>query len=144
MIFITFGRKSLIERHISLLTELGILQISLVIGYQSRLVIEKVSASCDGVSVDFVENLNFDQGSGLSLLLGLSKNKDQSTLIMDADVLYDRNLLTSLVNSPFSTCLLVDEELDDTGEEVKVVANSNGFVTALGKRINHEGTCIVC
>jgi len=61
---------------------------------------------------------------------------------MDADLLFCRVMADRLLESPAPNCLLVDDRLVDTGEEVKVVAGSNGMVCGLGKQVRREGTVV--
>jgi choline kinase len=46
------------------------------------------------------------------------------------------------VASPVADCLLVDDRLVDSGEEVKVVSRSDGRVYELGKQVRREGVVI--
>jgi choline kinase len=85
------------------------------------------------MTIRYVENPDYTRGSVLSLhaarhlLVG-------PTLVMDADVLFAREVLARLVESPEPTALLLDRGFADTGEEQKAYAVGRDIVT-LSKKI---------
>ena len=86
-ILLEFNEKTLLERHISNLHQLGAERIIICAGYKQELIhkeLKKISSS----DVEIVSNKEFLLGSAVSLLKTqpvVSKNED--TLLMDADVL---------------------------------------------------------
>jgi choline kinase len=58
-------------------------------------------------------------------------------IIMDADVLYPRELLARLLASPDGNAIAVDEQFQDTGEERKVVCEDE-WVVEVTKKIGQD------
>jgi len=130
-----FGGVSLLRRHLLALPRVGIESISIVTGYLANQVESEVlTTGCDS-AVDLIQNGNYELGSALSLLRASAAFRNRPCLIMDADILFPLKMLRQLVEADFPNCLLVDGRLEDTGEEVKVVASSERRVTELGKRV---------
>ena len=119
-ILLEFDGKTLLERHISNLHQLGTERIIICAGYQQELIhseLKKIGSS----DVEIVSNQEFHLGSTVSLLKTqpvVSKNED--TLLMDADVLYHPEIINKLTSSQHKNCLLIDREFDEGVEPVKV------------------------
>jgi len=138
---IDFGNKTLLEHNISILSKCGIKQIILVIGYLGEMIRERIGSAFANTEIEYLSNSVYEQGgSGHSLWLARSKVKD-ATIIMDADLLFDERILKKLLNAEHKDCLVVDRELIDTGEEVKVSAES-GVIKEMGKEIWNYSNCV--
>jgi choline kinase len=83
--------------------------------------------------IGYVENPDYQKGSILSLLCARDTMLRDSTLIMDADVLFPDRFLRGLIDSPAESALLLDRGFQDTGEEVKLYAVGDRVI-ALGKK----------
>lgn len=139
---LTFGGKTLLQRHIESLGNLGLNQITIVIGHLAEQVKKEVARSSCEAPIQLIYNSDFEKGSALSLYRAEEIYKHEPALIMDADILCERTMFKRLLNAPPSNCLLVDEKLVDTGEEVKVVILGDGRVRELGKQITGSGRVI--
>jgi choline kinase len=130
-----FGEKTLLHRHLDLLGASGVEDITVVVGHHAEQVQAEVSRVACPVLVRLVLNPRYEAGSALSLLKDADAFRDAPSLVMDADILYGKELLERLIRAPSPDCLLVDSELRDSGEEVKVVALEDGRVWELGKNV---------
>ena len=138
---IDFGGRTLLERNISILGKYGVRNVLVVIGYLGDRIREKIGYEFANVRIEYISNLAYDEGgSGHSLWLAKSRIEGES-IIMDADVLFHEMILEKLVNSDYKDCLIVDRDLKDTGEEVKVTAESE-LIKEIGKEIGNYLTCI--
>ncbi|QBQ55988.1 NTP transferase domain-containing protein [Nitrosococcus wardiae] len=116
-----FEGRSLLERHLLILTQLGVQDIAIAIGYQA----EQVEQALDTVAFlprpQTVYNADFNKGSVVSLwTLREQLRAGGEILLMDADVLYDYRLGQRLLQSPHSNCFLLDRHLDPGEEPVKL------------------------
>lgn len=132
---LTFRGKTLLWRHIESLVELEFNRILIVVGYLVDQVKKEVARSPWEAHIQLIYNPDFEKGTALSLHRTEEIYKGEPTLIMDADILCERTIFKRLLNAPPANCLLVDEKLVDTGEEVKVVGQADGCVRELGKQI---------
>ena len=94
-----FNGKSLLQRHIEILHHYGLDDIVIVTGFESDM-IKSVLSDIGAIRVGISFNPNFTKGSILSLLTGLNTlTPEQNFILMDADVLFDHNIIDRLVNS---------------------------------------------
>lgn len=129
-----FDGKSLLQRHVELLQRYGINQINLVVGYQSELIIEHLNDS--GSDIRFIHNPRYTEGSLISLNCARDiLLKESQYLIMDADVLYDAQILARLVNTDKTNCLLIDRDFVPGDEPVKVCINSSNEIVEFRKKL---------
>ncbi|MFO0774636.1 MAG: phosphocholine cytidylyltransferase family protein [Nitrospiraceae bacterium] len=130
---IEFGGKSLLARHLEVLSSLGVRRATIVVGYKQEMIREAVGTSHAGVALTYVVNEQYHRGSISSLWMA-RQELDDDTVIMDADVLYHREIMRRLLRSSHPNCLLMDESVKQTGEECMVVVRG-GRVVALTKRM---------
>jgi choline kinase len=139
---LTFGGKSLLQRHLEMLDGIGVAKITIVVGHLADQIEAEVKRVDLHRQIDLVYNPQYRLGSGLSLLQAESALGSAPAIIMDADLLLCREMVTSLFSSSAPNCLLADERLIDTGEEVKVLVRSDGTVCELGKQIHRGGSVV--
>ena len=130
---IEIGGKTLIARYLEALAAVRVRQATIVVGYKQEMIRAAVGAGLSGVDVAYLVNEQFHRGSISSLWIARSALSDD-TIIMDADVLFHRDILRRLVESPFGNCLLMDETVRQQGEECMVVVEG-GRVIALSKKM---------
>ncbi|MEK7726215.1 MAG: phosphocholine cytidylyltransferase family protein [Nitrospirota bacterium] len=128
---IKIGGQTLLHRYLTLLASVGIRQADIVVGYKQEMIRAAVESDSCGVRVNFLVNEQFHRGSISSLWIARTAFTDD-TIVMDADVLFHREILQRLVSSPYENALLMDESVKQTGEECMVVVEG-GRVIALTK-----------
>jgi choline kinase len=114
-----FGGASLLGRHVAILRENGIADITVVTGYRE----DDIRAELDtiGGGVATVTNPDFRSGSVVSLDAGRAMMESGAPVVlMDADVFYDTRLMARLLDSPVADCLLLDREIEPGDEPVKI------------------------
>lgn len=131
-----FGGKSLLQRHVELLSQCGVEEIVVGVGYRHHLIEAELSRCPDGPLIRTVLNEDYRLGN----IVTLWKLRDEvdcgeDVLLMDADVLYDARLLRRLIESPNSSCLLIDRNCDPGDEPVKVCVEGERIVE-FGKLID--------
>lgn len=130
---IEFSGKSLLARHLDVLASLGVRRTTLVVGYKQEMIRDAVGASYAGVALQYVVNDQYHRGSISSLWMARHE-LDDDAVIMDADVLYHREIMRRLLRSSHPTCLLMDESVKQSGEECMVVVRGERVV-ALTKKM---------
>ena len=123
-ILLNFNNKSLLERHIKNLKLNQVKNITIVVGYENHLIIEKLkSLNCPQINVVF--NSEYELGSIVSVFHGLkSASAKEDILLMDGDVLYDEKILNLVIENKGS-CLAYDTDFEDDDEPVKVCMVKN-------------------
>jgi choline kinase len=130
------GGKTLLRRYLEAFATLGIAEAILVVGYLKEQVVAEASRGPAQVRVRIVENDRYTRGNILSLWQA-REEFDGDVVIMDADVLYPRELLARLLATPDGNAIAVDEQFQDTGEEQKVVCE-DGWVVEVSKKIGPQ------
>jgi choline kinase len=130
---IEIGGQTLLSRYLESLASVKIRQATIVVGYKQEMIRAAVGAHCHGVDISYLVNEEFHRGSISSLWIARTALSDD-VVIMDADVLFHREILHRLVTSPHENCLLMDDTVKQTGEECMVVVQGDRVV-ALSKKM---------
>ena len=136
------GGRSLLDRMLDALARSGIEETAIVVGHFQDQVRRAGGRARGAMRIRYLENPEFDRGSILSLWTARDLLRRDTTLVMDADVLFPDAFLARLIAAPAPSALLLDQRFSDTGEEVKLYA-VGPRVVALGKKIVPEGWEVV-
>tara|TARA_B100001250_G_C19613728_1_gene706177 strand:+ start:11 stop:754 length:744 start_codon:yes stop_codon:yes gene_type:complete len=132
-----FNDKSLLKRHIEILKAHNIEDIIIVIGFESKMIVEHLDNQ--QIPIHYILNERYTEGSILSLECAREILLNESEyLLMDADVLYDKEIITRLINTKIKNCLLLDRNFLDGDEPVKICVDENGNINEFGKIIPDE------
>ncbi|MGH7279138.1 MAG: NTP transferase domain-containing protein [Candidatus Rokuibacteriota bacterium] len=130
------GDRPLLLRMLAALEHEGIREAVLVVGHCADQVRAIAGARVGRMAVCYVDNPGYARGSVLSLYAAREHLREPA-LVMDADVLFPRELLRRLLAVPAPSALLVDRGFEDTGEEVKLYTRGDRII-ALGKKVVPE------
>ncbi|MEC8147456.1 MAG: phosphocholine cytidylyltransferase family protein [Pseudomonadota bacterium] len=123
-VLLEFNNRTLLERHIKNLQHEQIKKIFVVVGYQSQAIIEEIKNHASH-NIEVVFNNDYKSGSILSVFCALKQiSSKEDLLLMDGDVLYDKNILERLISNN-SSSLVFDSNFDDDDEPVKVCIKDN-------------------
>ena len=136
------GGRSLLDRMLDGLAACGVEESVLVVGHCQDQVRRAAGGSRGAMRISYVENPAYQKGSILSLWCARETMLKDSTLIMDADVLFPERFLTRLIAAPAPSALLLDRGFQDTGEEVKLYAVGDRVI-ALGKKFVPEAWDVI-
>lgn len=130
-----FDGESLLERNVKFLVELGVESLTIVVGYRKDEVVSEAVRHAPPGFVEVVENPMYRGGPIISLWRASDTLRSgSSVLLMDADVLYARELLERVALSRHGNVLLFDRAVDD-GEDPVRVCIRDGIPVEFGKRI---------
>jgi choline kinase len=136
------GGRSLLDRMLDGLAACGVEEATLVVGHCQEQVRRAAGGARGPMRIRYVENPAYHKGSILSLWCARGVMRGDSTLVMDADVLFPPRFLTWLIAAPAPSALLLDRGFQDTGEEIKLYAVGDR-VTALGKKLVPEAWDVI-
>ncbi len=137
-VLLEFAGETLLARHIAILRHAGVAELVLCTGYRAE-DIEAAIAACRARDfVRTIHNADFSEGSMVSLWCvreALAAGGD--VLLMDADVLYDHRLITSLIESRNANCFLMDRDIEPGEEPVKICIK-DGRIVDFEKKVEHD------
>jgi choline kinase len=117
-----FGDMTLLERHLRMLTNAGIDEVVLALGFRHELVEDELDRLAWLPRPEIVLNMNFELGSVLTVHTAAdAMTRGGDVLLMDADVLYDERIMRALAagNAPVNR-LLIDRDFEAGDEPVKL------------------------
>ena len=133
-----FNGISLLERHLKLLKHFQIEEVIIIVGYESQMIKDAITALNLDHWVQNIYNPNFTQGSVVSLWYAREiLEQENNLLVMDADVLYDYRILERLINTSNENCLLLDRDFEPGVEPVKICVK-NDLIVEFRKEINPD------
>jgi choline kinase len=128
-VLLRFGRKSLLEYHLEILKEQGIDELVLGVGYKHDYIEREIATLGAQDFVRTVFNADYREGNIVTLWsLRDELCRGDPVLLMDADLLYDEELLKRLINSPHENCLLLDRGFEPGDEPVKICVRDGEIV----------------
>ena len=124
-----FGGKSLLHRHLELLSKCGVSEVAIGVGYQA----ERINTAIENIHPRpkvFMEfNEAYELGSIVTLwVLRQHLKASHDLLLMDADVLYDQRILERLIQTDHRNCFLMDRDLEPGEEPVKLCVRQGQLV----------------
>ena len=130
-----FAGRTLLARHLDILASVGVSEVTIGVGYRADDIRAAAVAAGFPGRIDYVTNPDYREGSVVTMaVLGdAMSTADGPALLMDADVLYDREILARLVGSPHANCLLVDRDFEAGDEPVKVCIRGAGEIVDFRK-----------
>lgn len=131
------GGSVILERTIRNCLSCGISQIVLVLGHRSDQVKQFVDKTFRGIRVTYVINDQYrDTNSGYSLMLAASAVGTADFVKIDADVVFDTQILRRLTDSDLPNVLCIDRNAVRAGDEVKIVTDDQMRVVKIGKSVD--------
>ncbi len=129
-----FNNESLLQRHIKVLKENKINDVTLVVGYNADMIKQHLSDS--SMNISFIDNPRFKEGSLVSL--GCARDillNETQFILMDADVLYHNDIIKQLVDSERANCFLLDRDFIPGDEPVKLCIDKKNNIIEFRKQI---------
>ena len=136
-----FG-KSLLERQIDLYHELGINDISIVTGYKS----EQINFP----NTTIIQNKNYASTNMLETLFCAKHKLLDSTIVSYGDIIFEKNVIKSLINSNDEISLIVDKQwkkywkkrFSNPLSDAESLIIDGEFITEIGQKVtSYEKIC---
>ncbi len=128
-VLLRFGGKSLLQRHVEIFQRHGIKEMVLAVGFRHEAIEHEIAAIGAQDFVRTVLNRDYTEGNIVTLwTVREDLCTDEPVLLMDADVLYDEEIIARLINSPHENCLLIDRDFDPGDEPVKICIRDDQII----------------
>ena len=130
------GEKNLLHRTMDNILENGIKDFVFVTGYRENMIKDYLDKNFPDINKTILTNPDYENNNN-SYSLWMTKDyiKDDM-LLLDSDILFNKNIITKLLNSNFENCLAVNvtDKLD--AEQIKVIVDSKNSILQIGKEID--------
>ncbi len=110
----------------------GMHRLTLIVGYERQRLMEAVGPARGGLRIEYVVNEDYDtteHGWSLYMARDAWRQGHAPVLFMDADNVFDPDLLDRLLAAPEGNVVLVDPTFDTSRQEDELVLGSDGHVT---------------
>ncbi len=134
---IKLGNKSLMHRQIEACLGAGIKDFVFVLGYRHEELKAHILEILSEENCTFVLNEKYAETNTLYSLWLTVKYFDDDFVYLNADILFQADLLKKIIGKSEIPLLLI-EESRCADEEVKMITDNNKFVKEIGKKLDPE------
>lgn len=130
------GNKNLLHRTIDNVLANEIKDFIMVTGYRENMIKKYLEDNFKGLNIRYLTNPDYENNNN-SYSLWMTKNYIKSDmLLLDSDILFDKNIIRELLNSGRENCLAVNcsDKLDE--EQIKVIVDGVNKILEIGKEID--------
>lgn len=132
------GEKNILELTIDNIIANDINEVIIVTGYLEEQIRNFVSNKYPDLNVTYIYNEVYGSTNNIySLWLTKESLSGDAMLLMDSDIIFDKEIITRLLASEYESCLALKRH-DVQDEEIKVKAGENGRVLEIGKEVKLE------
>lgn len=132
---LNIGSKNILFRTIENIRHNGINDFIIVTGYRENMIKDYISENFSGINVQFLTNGDYENNNNsYSLWMTRDYIKDD-IILLDSDILFEKEIITKLLNSPYDNCLAVNvtDKLDE--EQIKVMIDNENKILQIGKEV---------
>jgi choline kinase len=129
------GDKSILELTIDNVIANNINDIIIVTGYLEQQIKNFISAKYPDLNVTYIYNEVYNTTNNIySLWLAKDSLLGDEMLLMDSDIIFDKDIIAKLLSSGYDNCLALKRH-NVQDEEIKVKTDENGRVLEIGKEV---------
>ena len=129
--------KPIIHYQLEALKDLNVNDITIIVGYHREMLISNIVNSFPDLKFNFIINHHYFETNTAYSVFKAKESLDSKHLLMNADVIYKKELLAKLFNSTYENILAVDVKSCGR-EEVKVIDGGKNNIVAIGKDLIEE------
>ena len=129
--------KPIIHYQLEALKDLNVNDITIIVGYHREMLISNIVKSFPDLKFNFIINHHYFETNTAYSVFKAKESLDSKHLLMNADVIYKKELLAKLFNSTYENILAVDVKSCGR-EEVKVIDGGKNNIVAIGKDLIEE------
>lgn len=126
--------KTLIEHALDALSEAGIKKVVLVIGYEGEKLKNFIGDNYKDVQIVYVHNKIYDKTNNIySLWLASSYLKEEDTILLESDIIFEKDILKDIINNPNPNVALVAKYESWMDGTVTMVDEENNILSFIPK-----------
>jgi choline kinase len=129
------GDKCILELTIDNIIANNVDELIIVTGYLQDQIKDFIAAKYPALKVTYIYNDVYSSTNNIySLWLTKDYLIDDEMLLMDSDIIFDKEIIKRLLRSGYDNCLALKRH-NVQDEEIKVKVNANGKVLEIGKEV---------
>jgi choline kinase len=130
---LNIGEKNLLHRTIENIIDNDINDFVFVTGYKENMIRDYLVRNFPGINKIILTNPDYENNNN-SYSLWMTKDfvKDDM-LLLDSDILFDKNIITKLLNTNHENCLAVNVTGKLDAEQIKVIVDNQYKILHIGK-----------
>lgn len=102
--------ETLIERSLDILSQFDLSRVVIVVGFAGQRLVDYLGNSFNGLPIEYVENPIYDKTNNIySLYLAKDFLEKEDTLLLESDLIYEKEIIDRLLNHPFPNLAAVDK-----------------------------------
>ncbi|MCO6473013.1 MAG: phosphocholine cytidylyltransferase family protein [Melioribacteraceae bacterium] len=129
--------KTILERTVSNILDNGIDDFIIVTGFLKEKIENHLSEKFPELNVKYIFNDVFNSTNNIySLWLTKDFMIGDEMLLLDSDILFNKQILKLLLESPYNNCLAVKSGFKLSEEEIKVTVSMDGSIKEISKVVD--------
>ncbi len=129
--------RPILRRLLDHLAVLGIDEVTIVLGYLGLKIRDAVAQWSPAIRIGFVDNVDYaTTNNGYSTLLAGPTAGGYEFVLLDADIVCEREVIARVLRHPIPDCLGVRPSTTLGVEEMKIVLDANGRVSECAKTVD--------
>ncbi len=133
--------KPIIAHSLDTLAEHGLRHVTFIVGYMRELLMETLGDGRGDLSIDYVASPDYATTEhGWSLYLSKQRWAEarSAVLFMDADILYDPQMIDSVLDAPHDNVMLVDDMMEPGDREEDLLMTRGTRVTGIERGLERD------
>ena len=119
------GRKRILEYLLDNISECGIKEAVIVIGYKAEEFMKIVGTKHKNCKIKYCINKDYEKNDNMYSLWMAKDEIEDGFIFFNADVMFNVGILRKLIDNPYPNCIVVDDnsKLEDSAMKVKILDN---------------------
>ena len=135
--FLEIHNKKIIEYTLDIISELNIIDVTIVVGYLKDMFINKIGYSWKNIKINYVVSDNYDS-TGHAWSIYQTRNIclkiSKPILLIHADIFFDKRILIDVINSEFLNLIAIDQNYKIIDGDEVVICGENNITHSIKKR----------
>jgi choline kinase len=132
------GGKPMLSYALDTFQDEGIVEVVIILGYYREKFIEYLERNYPEMNFQYIINHHyFETNTAYSLYLCRQELNENNYILLNADLIFPRQLLKRLIESKLKNVMAVEKKTCGD-EEVKVIAGADNRIVAIGKELIQE------
>ena len=131
---IKVGDKTILEYMLDNISECGIKEVILIVGYNADVVRDKIGEKYKNCKIKYYVNIDYSKTDNMFSLWMARSEIEDGIIFFNADIIFHINILKELLNSPYPNAIAVDDKIEIVDDSMKVKIEE-GKVKAISKKV---------